>query len=496
MRTRLAATGALAGAAALVVGTVVPTGAVPVGTGTFGDGAVQQRIVHGRAPQAGEFPFLVALADRATYTERGLFQAQFCGGTLVSPTIVVTAAHCLTEPTGDDVIVAPPSAILVAAVRDLAAPNPRVIDVTAVNVNPTYEPMRSSGDIATLTLATPIEGVPVAKPVMAQDASRLEVTGTAVESAGWGALREGVNTYPDVFRVADLVLFPPATCGGGKPYTLNGVRFQGFDQSEADPETMLCAGGVTAKKQIIDTCQGDSGGPLTVPDGDETRLIGIVSWGEGCARDTPGVYTRVSQYTTFLRNAGLDLTGLPSPPRIVNVSSGQGHLHVRVGKPVDDGGSPVTSYTVTAKALSAVAPDAACTATPEKPLCTVYGVRPGVTYRLTALAVTEAGTSAPSKAVQANPYGPPERPVIQRRVPMTDGRVWFKVERPWANGSTITWLRVECSTKGAATRAATVTKGTAVVQRMSPKRTYSCVAKASNAAGTSVSKPVKARPLT
>ncbi|MEZ5116679.1 MAG: serine protease [Candidatus Nanopelagicales bacterium] len=312
MRVPVAIASAVAvGAAGLVL--AAPTGAAPTPTARgdtpmtkvaerSGTG-LHQRIVHGRDPVPGEFGFLVALANASTYQTDGLYQAQFCGGTLVTSTVVVTAAHCLV----DEGAVTPAASILVASAQDLNDPAAKVVPVATVNVYPQYNETTTTNDVAVLTLAAPLDGVPTMTVISPTEAQTRIVTGAPVTSAGWGTRAFQVNDFPSSYLVADLQVFPYGSCGQGQSYTINGVTFQGLGPNDANPTVMICAGGVNSAGQIVDTCQGDSGGPLVNGTGTDARLVGVVSFGQGCAGDTPGVYTRLSAFASWLAGYGVPL---------------------------------------------------------------------------------------------------------------------------------------------------------------------------------------------
>jgi hypothetical protein len=272
------------------------------------DRQLEPRIVNGHNPAPGQVAALVALADKATYGTAGLYQAQFCGGTLVAATLVVTAAHCVVSDTG----VTAAGSIVVASTVDLTSPAALVVDVSAVTVYPGYNSTTTANDVAVLTLAQPLASVPTVPVVSVAEAATLTAGGAPALTAGWGTRTSGGNDFPTSFLVADLTVFPQASCGGGAPYALDGVTFTGLGPADGlDASVMLCAGGVTDGGLITDACQGDSGGPLV--DGSGTRLLGVVSWGFGCADLTPGVYTRLSAFSDWLSAQGVPI-GAGGPP--------------------------------------------------------------------------------------------------------------------------------------------------------------------------------------
>ncbi|MFC7845212.1 S1 family peptidase [Streptomyces sp. NPDC057382] len=263
MRRRLARAVALAAAL-----TVIPTGAVAA--------EASDRVVIGGFPvDVAQSPWTVALASRDRFG--GTRAGQFCGGAVVGPTTVLTAAHCL----GREALGGPPERVrdlkVIAGRTDLADRSGREIAVQRAWVNPAYDGASKSGDFAVLTLAEPLPDESVIG--MAPDGDPAYTAGGTATVYGWGDIT-GAGEYPSSLRAAPVRVLSDAACAEAYPGGGNG---------SFDARTMLCAGEVDGGR---DACQGDSGGPLVA----QGRLIGLVSWGIGCGRaGNPGVYTRVSE---------------------------------------------------------------------------------------------------------------------------------------------------------------------------------------------------------
>ena len=277
-------------------------------------------IVGGQQAAPGEFPWQVALISAGGPPEVG----QFCGGTLVSATRVVTAAHCTAGATPADIRVFAGATDLRDAagqVRQLAT----ISDHPRANVDsdvPRY-------DVSVLTLAAPV-ALPAAPidPVAVPGDTALWDDGSPFAVSGWGDTRlpDYRNTYPaklhwvEVYRVSDTA------CGSATAY---GSFFR--------PVDMLCAGELVAGDPNTpgagkDSCQGDSGGPLAAPTAggasraapSQWRLAGVVSWGEDCALPgKPGVYARVAEPRThrFITSGGaIDRPAPASPAQLTGTA--------------------------------------------------------------------------------------------------------------------------------------------------------------------------------
>ncbi|MFC0598955.1 serine protease [Streptomyces palmae] len=256
---------ALAGATALL-GTAI------------GPASADRAIVGGRSVRIADAPWMVAVASRDRFGDTR--SGQFCGGVAINRTTVVTAAHCMRpEVLGVDWRTVPDLRVLVGR-NDLGRPGGGELPVRRVWVNPDYDRVSHSGDIAVLKVGGPLVPLPAAK-----EGDRAYQPGTTAEVYGWGDTR-GDGSYARTLHAAEVRVLSDKECAEAYPEVRGGTY---------RAKVMLCAG---APEGGRDACQGDSGGPLVA----RGRLIGLVSWGTGCGEaGSPGVYTRISAVEPLVR---------------------------------------------------------------------------------------------------------------------------------------------------------------------------------------------------
>jgi len=485
------AKGAAVGLTAAILGLLPFNGAHGVSSGKV---EFSPRIVHGLDGKAGQFPYLAALLDTKELQQKGAFQAQFCGGTLTSPTTLVSAAHCVVDQkTGEQSTAAD---ITAGFTRNLDSSTIRLIQVINVSVHPDYVIETSQNDIAVLTLATPMDDIPTLAPLIPDLAAEYTAEGSNLQVAGWGNTAVSGNKYPTVFQVGDLVVFPDASCGGGKRNKVNGINFNGFSNREVTNTVMICAAGVNSSGEIVDACQGDSGGPLIATGSAGPKLVGVVSWGEDCASSYPGVYSRVSSLNAFLQGAGAMPVSTPLSPPTVHVIPLSGELKISMAGM--QGGTPVTQFAATVVGPNPSDPTTTqtftCFAAPTKRsatgMCSVSGLLTGFQYAVTAISANELGNSPASAPILTTPTDQPIAGEITS-VKFSGKRARFNVTPSIANDSPIKTERVICSPVGAgATRSARISNDSAVVRNLTQSR-YRCVIRIVTEAG-SANSPVKA----
>jgi transmembrane serine protease 11D len=234
------------------------------------------RIVGGEPVAIKDHPWQVALV-RGTLADPQ--RSQFCGGSLINNTWVLTAAHCVRN---SIVREDPARAHVVAGTATYLSGGER-LELAAIHVHPSYNAATMDYDFALLRLSRPATtgGNAATRPIGTVEANTQVAARTRASVTGWGATAEGSSGSVDLLG-AVVPTITNATCN----------RPQSYNNDITD--RMMCAGRPSGG---VDSCQGDSGGPLSamLPGRNAPILIGVVSWGEGCARRLKyGVYAKVS----------------------------------------------------------------------------------------------------------------------------------------------------------------------------------------------------------
>ena len=294
---------------------------VPVDGQPVGDLAlpIAEQLVGGSAAGSGEFPWMTFLAIQ---TESGAI-AQ-CGGSLIAPRWVLTAAHCV-----DDSVAV--GAIVGRTTAPTSLSDPEFVFAARAFTNAGYVPGAFGvADIALVELSASSSAQPVylAKPGDAQ----LYTAGTSATLTGWGLTAPGGRSS-DVLLRGDLPIRSVSDCVAVYPgFNVSFNACAGFSNSEAS--------------QPVGSCSGDSGGPLFIQSSDTgPTQVGIVSYGVGDCTSLarPGVYMRVSAFYDGINNL---VGGLPDQAPSVTVERWAGTDRYATSVRISEAAFPTGADTV------------------------------------------------------------------------------------------------------------------------------------------------------
>ncbi|MEU7056820.1 trypsin-like serine protease [Streptomyces sp. NPDC046197] len=279
---------------------------------------VVPQIIGGQTANFSAAPWMVQL----WYSDPATGDGFFCGGTLVAPAKVLTAAHCVAgQDWADNGVVVSGSAQLPSF--DSSGNVTSMNGGTANGVlhqwsHPSFDSTTIDNDVAVLTLDRPVAGKTL--PITSATDTASYTAGTTATIYGWGRTSSTSNDISQMLQTATVPVNADSTCTG-------------FYSGDFISGHMTCAGNPASGSDsgTVATCNGDSGGPLVVGG----RVVGVVSWGvQDCvAQGSYSVFSKVSTYATTIapRLDDTDLNGDGRADMFAGTSGGSAYEYDSTG---------------------------------------------------------------------------------------------------------------------------------------------------------------------
>ncbi|MGR2666859.1 S1 family peptidase [Vibrio campbellii] len=231
---------------------------------------VSTRIIGGEPANTSDWKFIASLVHKGQPASIG----HFCGGSFLGGKYVLTAAHCVEDLNADDLD------IVLGLYDKNRESQAQRIAVKNIYSHDAYNSKTTNNDMALIELERSVDSATIA--LATPEVLANVRAGDKVHVAGWGNTSTTGREFPAVLQQVDLEYVDRETC-----QNLEGDYANVSDDG-------ICAGYYWGGK---DSCQGDSGGPLIVDDNGINKLLGVVSWGDGCAQPNAyGVYANVAHF--------------------------------------------------------------------------------------------------------------------------------------------------------------------------------------------------------
>lgn len=249
----------------------------PAAQAARGSGA-QASIINGDAASIAQFPSLAFVSAEDKFA---------CTGTVISPRVVLTAAHCVEDLELGGFTTPGEYTIVTGRTDPRQGGGGNVLRVEATHVFPRFDPGTATGDAALLVLATPTPAPPI--PLATAADAALYAGGAPVLLTGWGLTSPNARSGPDSLQSTPSTVLAPTACQS------RTRRYYAAYSSAGQ----LCTLDLPDRRSGV--CFGDSGGPVIAqrPDGSPVELGIASTGGPRCDTKLPNIFTRADLVSTW-----------------------------------------------------------------------------------------------------------------------------------------------------------------------------------------------------